>query len=159
MLLLEMIQEDVVKVGLEATTKWEAIEELVDTLIAAHEIRLTDRAAVLEAVVNRERSISTGLEHGMAVPHGSVDCVGDIVASLGTSPKGIPFESQDGKPAQLIVLLLIPKASFQSHVRTLAGIARLGLNQELRQRIIRARTPREVVEALYALEIAPESLS
>jgi mannitol/fructose-specific phosphotransferase system IIA component (Ntr-type) len=155
-MLLEMIQEDVVKIGLEARTKWEAIEELVDVLIAAHEIRLTDRVEVVESLFTRERSLSTGLEHGIAVPHGAVDCVGDVVASLGTSPKGIPFESQDGKPAQLVVLLLIPKKTFSRHVRTLAGIASLGQNHDLRQRVINARSPAEVVQAIYSLELASE---
>jgi mannitol/fructose-specific phosphotransferase system IIA component (Ntr-type) len=156
-LLLEMIQEDLVKVGLEATSKMEAIEELVDVLIAAHEIRLTDRAEVMASLVGREKSISTGLEHGIAVPHGTVECVGDIVAALGTSVKGIPWESQDGKPSHIVVLILIPKSSFQRHVRTLAGIARLGQRQELRQRIVEARTAREVVDAVYSLEVAPDS--
>ena len=73
MLLSEMIQPDVIKVGLEATNKWEAIEELTDLLIAAHELRMTDRTEVLEAINTRERSLSTGLEHGLAVPHGAVN--------------------------------------------------------------------------------------
>jgi len=74
--LSELIQEEVIKVGLTARDKWEAIEELVDVLVAAHEIRLADRPAVIEAVNIRERSFSTGLKYGLAVPHGSVDCVG-----------------------------------------------------------------------------------
>jgi mannitol/fructose-specific phosphotransferase system IIA component (Ntr-type) len=150
--LSELIQEDVIKIGLEAASKWEAIEEMVDVLIDAHELRLTDRAEVIDAVVTRERSLSTGLEHGLAVPHGAVECVGDIIASLGTSGKGIPFASQDGRPAHLVVLLVIPKGSFQNHVRTLAGIARLAMNQELRERIAAAREPKEVMDAISSLE-------
>lgn len=155
MLLSELIQEDVIKVGLEATNKWEAIEELVDLLIGAHELRLNDRGEVLEAVYTRERSLSTGLERGLAVPHGAVDCVHDIIAALGVSQRGVPFESLDGKPANIVVLLVIPKGTFQQHVRTLAGIARLVSNGELRQRVIRARQPAEVVSAFYQLEVGP----
>jgi PTS system nitrogen regulatory IIA component len=152
-LLSEMIQPDVIKVGLEATNKWEAIEELTDLLIAAHELRMTDRAEVLEAINTRERSLSTGLEHGLAVPHGAVTCVGDIVASLGVCRRGgIPFESMDGQPARLVVLLVIPKGSFQRHVRTLAGIARLAGNRELREKIYNAEDADRVMEAIFALE-------
>jgi PTS system nitrogen regulatory IIA component len=152
--LSEMIQEDVIKVGLEATNKWEAIEELIDVLVNAHELRLTDRAEVMEAVVTREESMSTGLEHGLAVPHGAVDCVNDIVASLGVSRGGIPFQSADGSPAYLVALLVIPKGSFQRHVRTLAAIARLASSADLRQKIIAAATPGEVFRVIYEQEVA-----
>ena len=152
--LSEMIQEDVIKVGLEATNKWEAIEELIDVLVDAHELRLTDRAQVTESVVAREKSMSTGLEHGLAVPHGAVDCVNDIVASLGVSRNGIPFQSADGAPAYLIALLVIPKGSFQRHVRTLAAIARLAGSADLRQKIIAAGTAGEVFRIIYEQEVA-----
>lgn len=153
MLLSELIQEDLIQTGLEAVDKWEAIEVLTDLLIAAHEIRLTDRGEVLQALTVRERSLSTGLEHGLAVPHGAVECVSEIIACLGVSRTGVPFESMDGKPAHLIVLLVIPKGSFQQHVRTLAAIARLASNPELRRRIIAAENAREVVAAIHELEL------
>ncbi len=157
MLLSELIQEDLIQLGMEAADKWEAIEVLVDRLIAAHEIRLTDRGEVLAAVTARERSLSTGLEQGLAVPHGAVDCVSDIIACLGISPTGVPFASLDAKPAHLIVLLVIPKGSFQRHVRTLAAIARLASTPELRRRIIEAGSPREVTAAIQELELAAAS--
>ena len=156
MLLSEMVQDDLIKVGLEATTKWEAIEELVDLLIACHELRLNDRAAVLDAVVTREKSMSTGLEHGLAVPHGSADCVSEIVVAMGTS-FGVPFDSVDGKPAQLIILLVIPKNKFERHVQTLSGIARLARNQDLRERIYSATSPEDIMAAIYEYEEREES--
>jgi mannitol/fructose-specific phosphotransferase system IIA component (Ntr-type) len=156
-LLSELIQEDLIQLGMEAADKWEAVEVLVDRLIAAHEIRLTDRGEVLAAVTARERSLSTGLEQGLAVPHGAVDCVSDIVACLGVSRSGVSFASLDGKPAHLIVLLVIPKGSFQRHVRTLAAIARLASTPELRRRIIEASSPQEVIEAIHELELAAVS--
>lgn len=159
MLLSELIQEDLVHLGLEASDKWEAIEVLVDKLIAAHEIRLTSRGEVLAALNARERSMSTGLEHGLAVPHGAVDCVGDIIACLGVSRAGIPFESLDGKPANLVALLVIPKGSFQQHVRTLAAIARLASNPELRRRIVEADSPAQVVAAIHELELGTVGLA
>jgi len=157
-LLSELIQEDLIQIGLEAADKWEAIELLIDRLIAAHEIRLTDRGEVLQAVNARERSVSTGLEHGLAVPHGTVECVGDIIACLGVSRTGIPFESMDGKPANLVALLVIPKGSFQQHVRTLAAIARLAANPELRRRIIEAESARQVVAVIHELELGAVGL-
>ncbi|MGA2615459.1 MAG: PTS sugar transporter subunit IIA [Spirochaetia bacterium] len=150
--LSELLQEDLVKTSLDAATKWEAIEELVDLLISAHELRLNDRAAVLEAVATREKSMSTGLARGLAVPHGAADCVREVVASLGISRSGIPFDSADGKPAKLIVLLVIPADSFQRHVGTLAGIARLARNEDLRNRIYAAQSAAEVMDVIFELE-------
>ena len=152
MLLSELIQEDVIKVGLEARDKWEAIRELVDVLVAAHEIRLNDRAAVIEAVETRERSFSTGLKYGLAVPHGAVDGVKEIIAAMGTSARGIPFESVDDAPARLIILLVIPKGSLKQHVRTLAGVSRLATRSDLRERVLAAVSAADVVAAIAELE-------
>jgi mannitol/fructose-specific phosphotransferase system IIA component (Ntr-type) len=146
--LTEILREDIIKINLDATTKWEAIQELVDLLISAHELRLTNRNEIIEAVFERERSLSTGLEHGIAVPHAVTNCVEDVIAALGTSQTGIPFESHDGQPAKLIILLLIPQGAFQRHVRTLAGIARLGVNTELRNQLFNAKTPADAMDVL-----------
>jgi mannitol/fructose-specific phosphotransferase system IIA component (Ntr-type) len=151
-LLSELLQEDVVKIGLQATNKREAIEELVDVLVAAHEIRLGDRAQVIDAVLTRERSASTGLKYGLAVPHGAVECVQEIVAVLGTSRAGIPFESVDNEPARLLVLLVIPKNTYPRHVRTLAGVARLATDVELRTRLLEAVDPAQIIAAIDELE-------
>lgn len=148
MRLTEILREDIIKIDLDATTKWEAIQELIDLLISTHELRLTDRNEIIEAVFDRERSLSTGLEHGIAVPHAVVNCVEDVIAALGTSQTGIPFESHDGQPARLVILLLIPQGAFQRHVRTLAGIARLGTNSELRNQLFNARIPAEAMDVL-----------
>ena len=157
MILSELIQPDLIKLGMEAHTKWGAIEELIDHLISAHELRMTNRQEVVDSVFAREQSLSTGLEHGLAVPHGAVDCVHEILACIGISNDGIPFESIDGKPARLVVLLVIPKGAFQRHVRTLAGIARLARNQKLRERILAAKTEDDVMDVIIELETSEEA--
>ena len=148
MQLTELIREDLVTVDLEATNKWEAIEELVDLLISRHELRLSDRDEVIDAVVAREKSLSTGLEHGLAIPHGAVGCVDDTLSALGVRKGGIPFDAIDGQPVKLVILILIPEGAFQRHVRTLAGIAKLGATPELRDRIFEAENPGDVMAAL-----------
>ncbi len=153
MLLSELIQEEAIKVGLSARDKWEAIDELVDLLVEAHEIRLADRPEVIEAVHARERSLSTGLKYGLAVPHGSVECVPDIVAALGTSAAGVPFESVDGQPARLVILLILPKSKFQHHVRTLAGVSRLATRPELRERVLAAATAQQLADVIREVEV------
>jgi mannitol/fructose-specific phosphotransferase system IIA component (Ntr-type) len=157
MTLSELIQPDLIKLDLEARDKPAAIEELVDFLIGSHELRLNDRHEVIEAVLAREHSLSTGMEHGLAVPHGTVSCVNELLVAIGISRKGIPFDSTDGKPARIVVLLVIPEGAFQRHVRTLTGIVRLASNHDLRDRILNAATTDEVMEVIYEFEGCEES--
>jgi mannitol/fructose-specific phosphotransferase system IIA component (Ntr-type) len=152
MLLTELLREDLIKVGLEAKDKWEAIEELVDLLISVHELSLMDRNEVVDSVFERERSLSTGLEHGVAVPHAVTGCVDEIVGALGTLG-GIEFESVDGQDTKLVILLLIPQGAFQRHVKTLAGIAKLGSAPELREQIFHAQTPAQIMDVLRQSDI------
>lgn len=157
MLLSELIQRDLIKIDLEAADKWAAIEEMVDHLIAVHELRIGDRQDVINAVFEREKSLSTGLEHSLAVPHGAGDFVSDILGCIGISKRGIPFDSLDGKDAKLIVLLIIPKDAFQRHVRTLAGIARLARNPKFRDRILAAEDSDQAMDAIIEYEMSEES--
>jgi mannitol/fructose-specific phosphotransferase system IIA component (Ntr-type) len=147
MLLGEILHARVVKTNLEALEKFEAIEELVDLLVDAHDIPMSEREHVIEVVTAREQSMSTGMEHGVALPHGTTDRITDIVAALGISQDGLPFETLDGHPARLIILLLLPKHNYPGHVRTLAGIAHLLINDAFRDALIEAAD----VDALLAL--------
>jgi len=123
---------------LRSRTKWDAIEELVDKLVETHELRILDRRQVLEAVLQRERSRSTGLDGGLALPHARTPVVEDMVGSLGIAPDGIPFESTDGSDAQLICLLVVPELQHRDHIKTLADVARLLSGRPLRDDLIAA---------------------
>jgi nitrogen PTS system EIIA component len=138
MLLGEILHPEVVKVNLEAENKYEAIDELIDLLVESHEIPVTLRDHVVEVVVEREKSMSTGMEDGIALPHGATDRVDDIIGALGISRRGIPFESLDGRPAHIVILLVLPKNKFQAHVRTLGGIAHIMSNATLRESLVKA---------------------
>lgn len=118
--------EDVL-VRFEPADKWDAIRKLVGHLVDRGRIPRGDAPAIVEAVLSRERSMSTGMEHGIAIPHAAVDGVQSVVACMGivSSGAGLPFESIDGKPARVVVLLVIPRAQKLLHIRTLADIARV----------------------------------
>ena len=155
--LTSLLSPDLVKIGMSARSKTEAIAELVDFLVARGKIDPKDRPAALAAVLAREDSLSTGMEHGVALPHGSVDCVRELTGALGVHHAGIDFASLDGRPAHLIVCLVVPRSSTSRHVRTLAGIARLLLNESLRASLLTAKTPEEAM-AMISTEEAAEGL-
>lgn len=125
-----------VVVRMKSETKWEAIEELVAAMRASGELPETASSAALDAVLSRERQISTGMEHGIAIPHGAIEGIDRIYGALGTSPRGIPFDSIDGEPARIVIVLLIPAREFQVHLTALAGIARLFNRESLRRAIV-----------------------
>ena len=138
MKLTDILAENEIKVDLEAEDKKEAIEELVDLLISEHELSLRNRDEILEVVFKRESSISTGVGGGVAIPHGTVDCINDIIAAMGISSSGIDFDSFDGDPTNIVLLLLVPKNQFSKHIKTLANIARLLNDGSVRESIRKA---------------------
>lgn len=139
-----LLGEELLLLDFEAKDKWEAIQKLIDHLIGLGRLRKECRQIVTDALVARERIASTGIEHGVAIPHATVDVIDDAVAAFGLSPKGIPFQSVDGRPSRLIFLLLIPRKSVQKHIHTIAGIAHLLNYEEVREALLRAHTTREV---------------
>lgn len=144
----DLLHEKTIKLNLESCDKQTVIEELVDALIDAHEIPLSMRAHALEIVKEREKECSTGLEYGVAAPHGLSDRIDDIIVALGVCNTGIPFESIDGIAARIVVLILFPRRSFQGNIETMAGIAHLLSNASLRDDIRAAKTPEEVLRAI-----------
>lgn len=152
MKLSEFVQPDLIKVGLEAKDKWEAITQLIDLMIEAKRVKPEHRGKLIDVVFDRERSMSTGMERGIAIPHANSPLINDVVGAIGISKTGIPFESLDGQPSDLIVLLVIPKDKFQKHVRTLAGIARLFNHDQMTNALRNAETAEEVMQIIIAEE-------
>ena len=148
MRLVDLLSESQVVCGLTAAGKEQAITRLVDVLVASGKLAGAHRPVALKAVLERERSLSTGMEHGIAIPHGSIDEIGEMVCALGISSGGVEFESLDGIPARLIILLVIPRQKFSQHVRTLAAIARLLNHARMRERLKQAATPTDVLQVL-----------
>jgi mannitol/fructose-specific phosphotransferase system IIA component (Ntr-type) len=82
--------------------------------------------------------MSTGIGFGIAIPHASSSKVGDVVAAFGRSTAGIPFDALDGEPVSFIVLFVVPKDQFQTHLRTLATIAKFLNDKTVRQELSKA---------------------
>ncbi len=146
MTLLEILSSETTIVGLKGNSKEEIIEELVDCLDAGDAI--SDRDKVLQAVVEREKIMSTGIGDGIAIPHGKSDAVQWLVAALGTHRRGVDFEALDGEPAFVFFLLVSPANVSGPHIKALARISRLLKNDEFKKSLIEASTPAEVLEAI-----------
>lgn len=143
MSLLSLLDESHILIDIKAQTKEEVIAEMVDFLYASHKI--TDKAAALEAVLRREKSISTGMRHGLALPHGKTDSVQDLVPCIAISNHPIEFNSLDGKPCTLFIMTLSPTNKAGPHLQFLAEISSLFKNEAKREALKKAKTPQEAL--------------
>jgi mannitol/fructose-specific phosphotransferase system IIA component (Ntr-type) len=155
MKLSELIVPDLVEVPFQAGDKWQALAVLARIPVRAGRYPERLVPAIEQALVLRERSMTTGMEHGIAIPHAAVDGLEDLVAILAISHEGIPFEALDRQPAQILVGLIIPRHKKLMHIKTLAEIAKLLSRPEVRQRLLRCRSAQEVVAALAEFDRAP----
>jgi len=151
MKLSELLEPDLIALPLQAADKWEAIRLLAQRGAAAGRIPKALLPVVEEALATRERSMTTGMEHGIAIPHAAVEGLDDVVAILGLSD-GIPFETLDGKDARIIVCLVIPRAKKLLHIKTLAEIAKLLSREPVRMRLLESSNPAEALDNLRAGE-------
>ncbi len=135
MTLGNLLSKDQILPEMQATERWSAIVELVDLLAAKGFVNTDDRDVVLGALRAREETMSTGIGFGIAIPHASSDRVDRVVAAFGRSSTGIEFDSLDNAPVRFIVLFVVPKDQFQTHLRTLAAIAKFLNDRSVRDRL------------------------
>jgi mannitol/fructose-specific phosphotransferase system IIA component (Ntr-type) len=152
MKLSELITPDLVEVPLRAADKWEALRVLARVPVRAGRYPASFVPVVEQALLVREKSMTTGMEHGIAIPHAAVDGLDDLVAVLGLNPAGIPFETLDGEPARIVIGLVIPRAKKLAHIKTLAEIAKLLSRAAVRDRLIRCTDAHAALQVLAELQ-------
>jgi fructose-specific phosphotransferase system IIA component len=146
MTLANLLSESQIIPEMASKERWEAIRELVDRLVDAGKIHKEDCENVLDSIRQREETMSTGIGFGIAIPHASSSKVGEVVAAFGRSTPGIPFESLDGEPVNFIVLFVVPKDQFQTHLRTLAAIAKFLNDKTVREELSKAPSPSAILQ-------------
>ena len=151
MKLSELLPLSHVKADLQAKDRWQAIDELLQLLLVAGSLTKDQVERSSKAILARERSMSTGIGGGIAIPHAGVESLDKVVAALGRSEKGIEFELMDDAPVQLVILLLVPKNQTQLHLRTLATLAKFLNTKNQRQQLLQADTA-DKLEQILVLE-------
>ncbi|MDR2543050.1 MAG: PTS sugar transporter subunit IIA [Treponema sp.] len=141
-----IISADTIDLHLKGTTKKEIINELLDILHKAG--RIQDREAALAAVIEREEKMSTGMKHGIAIPHGKTATTKDLIACIGISDNPVDFNSLDKQPCRIFIMTLSPVEKTGPHLQFLAEVSLLFKSAEKREQILKAKTPEEVLEIL-----------
>lgn len=148
--LKSVLTTDTVNLHLKGKTKDEIIGELLDILVASGKV--TDRAEALSCVLDRERKMSTGMKHGIAIPHGKTDSVSDLVACIGISDNPVDFDSLDQEPCRIFIMTLSPISKTGPHLQFLAEVSLLFKSAEKRQDILSAKTKEDVIKILTSVE-------
>ena len=142
MKITDILTLELVVPNLEGQSKVDVLRELASSLTAKHrEISAEDLTA---ALAERERLGSTAIGDGIAIPHGKIRGVKQILGAFGRHPKGVDFESLDGRPTHLFFLLVAPEDSASLHLKALARVSRLFKNGAFRDHLISARDASEI---------------
>jgi PTS system nitrogen regulatory IIA component len=148
--LSELLNEKAVTLSLAARDKESCIKELVQLLESAHDVNT--RGEILSKVLQRESMMSTGIGNGVAIPHGKTRLLDHLVAACGVSQPGIEFDSMDGEPATLFILLVSPESLRGPHVKALANVSRLLKEESVRDGLRKTATPEEFLACLKDAE-------
>jgi len=150
MMLTRIMQPTCVKVPVESKNKKAVIEELVDLLDNGG--LLSSRSEVLDAVMKREQTRSTGIGSGIAIPHGKSRGVKELAMAVGIAREPIDFASVDSKPVSIVILLVSPPDQTGPHIQALARISKLMLDAQFRMNLENARSAEEAYEFLSSRE-------
>ena len=150
MRLSELLNEQSIRLSLQARDKESAIKELVQILESAHGVNT--RGEILSKVLQRESMMSTGIGNGVAIPHGKTRLLDHLLAATGVAPMGIDFDSMDGEPATLFILLVSPESLRGPHVKALANVSRLLKEESVRAALRTAPTPQDFLRVLHEAE-------
>lgn len=150
MRLTDILKPQNIKNPLVATTKTEAISELVSLLAETGEV--ADSKKVLDAVLDREATRTTGIGNGLAIPHGKCTGTEHLVMAVGKAATPIDFQAIDGRPVSLIWLLSSPPDKTGPHIHALARISRLMTIDKFRHALMQAQTPQEIYDIIVQQE-------
>ncbi len=128
---------------LQAEDKTSVIEEMIERLIRGGFIK--DREGALKAVLGREEKMSTGMNNGVAIPHGKTDSVDRLVVAVGLKSSGIDFDSVDRKPSDIFIMTISPASRSGPHIQFLAEVSKVLRDEDSRQRLRAARSADDVI--------------
>jgi len=144
--LKKILTKDSILPELKADTKRGVIEEMVGLMAASGKV--TDPAATIQAILAREAKMSTGMQNGIAIPHGKTDAVNQLVAAIAIHRAGVDFSAMDGKPSHIFIITLSPENRAGPHIQFLAEISRVLSRPELREKLLNAATSDEILNLL-----------
>jgi len=148
MKLAQLLGPDQILLEVKAGEHWASIVELVGGLVAIGKLPEAHETEILTSLRAREDQVSTGIGGGVAIPHAFSDNLDEVVAIFGRSREGIDYQALDEKLVHLIILFIVPRKDYHLHLRTLAAIAKMFTNSEVRRQLLEAETEEDMLAIL-----------
>jgi PTS system nitrogen regulatory IIA component len=146
----QIFKIEFINADLLAKNKEEALAEMVNTIIRGGVI--LDSSSIIEILKQRENLGSTGIGEGVAIPHGKLSALNDIIVAFGRSIEGISYDSLDGKPVHLLFLLLAPENSAGQHLKILARISKMLKDINFRKKLLKAKSQSDLYKIILDQE-------
>ncbi len=146
MKLSKFCDENLIEFNLSATTKDEAIEELVNLVSSSNMV--TDREKLLHDIKERENLVTTGVGYGVAFPHAKTRSVKGIAIAFGVSQNGIEFDAMDHQAVKLFFLIAAPEDAIGAHLNVMARLSYLMKSEENRNALLNTSSPGDVLELI-----------
>lgn len=142
--LMDILDAECIIAPLKSVVKQDVINELIDRM--GEQGHVGDVQSLKDAVWSREQTRTTGIGHGLAIPHGKCTSLKGQALAIGKPAEPIDFEAIDAQPVQLVVLLASPPDKTKDHIEALAHISRMMNDSHFREEIYSATTPQEIYE-------------
>jgi len=146
----DLLEAGSVHVGIVAENKTDLLQQLINSFGGCDGV--TDLQAVADSVFEREAMLSTGVGYGIALPHAKTKAVSKTLAVFATTSKAIDYDSFDQQPVRLVFMLIGPPNASRDHIRVLGRISRLLQMEQIREKLLEARTPAEIIDILHSAE-------
>ena len=147
MRLTDVLKEDFVNISLSGLNRDDCIKELIDTL--ANNRAINNANKIFDAVLEREKIMTTGVGNGIAIPHCKHSASPNFAVCLGIQKKGVDFQSIDKKNVTIIFLLVGPENNPGLHIKLLSRISRLMSNEELREQLLECKSNKEAYDIIH----------
>ncbi len=146
MKIADILKEDKILIDFKGSQKIDILNEMIDMFIG--DSRVLDIDTIRTVVLEREEIMSTGVGNGFAIPHGKTNMVSEMVAGFGLLKEPIEFDALDGKPVNLIFLLIGQADSVGQHLKMLSRVSRIMNQESVRTRLTNAGTSSEILQIL-----------
>ena len=140
--LIDLVQENNIRVPLKATDRRGVIDELIDSL--SDEGCISNCETIKQVVWERELQRTTGIGEGLAIPHGRCDKLDKMVMAMGRPATPIDFSSPDKRPVELVILLVSPTNNTTDHIQALGRISRLMVDRSFREAVYSTQSAEEL---------------
>jgi fructose-specific phosphotransferase system IIA component len=139
------LQNSSMILDIKADTKKGVIQEMVGLLVSEGKIK--DYKKVLDAILEREDKMSTGMQNGIAIPHARSDVVTEMVVALGFKKGGVDFNAHDGQPSTIFIMIVTPMSNASIHMKFMSAISKAFMVDAIRNKVLEAKTRDDIINA------------